>query len=260
VSAAATVGAELRKAVTLPAAAVAGAVTVLGCVGVSALNARHVADALAAGRTDLVGYTSPVEAVFSAAPLGTVGAVVLGVTAVSSEYAATGAEAGGGRQIGATLVATPRRPVLLAAKALVVVLLVLGAAAVALPASIAVAQAVVGGPVAADAVLARSLGAALYWVLSALMAMAVAVLARSGTVPLLVLIVNSSAVSVSVLLAELTPLAFWLPDHAGMSLFAGRLFVAADRALDPVTGALVMAAWTAALLAVAAVAFVRRDA
>jgi ABC-2 type transport system permease protein len=260
VSVSGVLGAELRKTATLPAAAVAAAVTAVGCVGVSALNAVHVRDALAAGRSDLVGYTSPVDVVFSAAPIGTVGAIVLGVTAVSSEYAVTGAEAGGGRQIGTTLAATPRRPAVLAAKALVVALLVLAAAAVALPASAAVAHAVVGGPVAPDDLLARSLGAALYWLLTALMALAVAVLTRSGVVPLVVLIVNSSVVSVSVLLAKLTPVAFWLPDAAGMRLFTGRLFVAADRALDPVTGGLVMAAWTAVLLAVATAVFVRRDA
>jgi hypothetical protein len=257
---AATVAAELRKTATLPATAVAAAVAVLGCVGISWLNAVHVRDALAAGRPDLVGYASPAEAVFSAVPLGTVGAIVLGVTAISSEYAVNGADAGGGRQILATLTATPRRLPLLAGKALVVVLLVAATAAVAIPLSLVLAHAVMGGPAPEDGLLARSAGTWLYWALTALMAMAVTVLTRSGVVPLIVLITNSSLVSVSVLLAQLTPLAFWLPDLAGIGLFSGDLFVAPDQVLDPLTGALVMASWTGALLAVAGAALVRRDA
>ncbi|WP_214401508.1 ABC transporter permease [Pseudonocardia lacus] len=254
-----TVLAELRKSATLPATAVAAGIAVLGCAGIALLNAVHVRDAPAAGRADLVGYTAPAEAVFSAAPLGAVGAVVLGVTAVSSEYAINSPGAGGGRQVLATLTAIPRRPELLVAKALVVALLVAATAAVALPVSLAIVHAV-AGPVAADGLLARSVGAGIYWMLTALMAMAVTVFARGGVLPLIVLITNSSLVSVSVLLAKVTPLAFWLPDLAGMRLFAGDLVVGADRALDAPTGGLVMAAWTAALLAAAAAVLVRRDA
>jgi ABC-2 type transport system permease protein len=256
----ATTAAELRKVATLPATAVAAAVSVLGCAGISALNAVHVRDALAAGQPDLVAYTSPVEAVFSAVPLGTVGAVVLGVSAISSEYAVNSPDAGGGRQVLATLTATPRRLHLLAGKALVVVLLVAATAAVAIPVSLALAVAVTGGPTPTAGLLARSAGTALYWVLTALMAMAVTVLTRNGVVPLVVLITNSSLVSASFLLAKLTPLAFWLPDLAGARLFAGELFAATEEALDPLTGALVMVAWTVALLGVAAAAFTRRDA
>jgi hypothetical protein len=256
----ATAAAELRKAVTQPATAVAAAVSVVGCAGISALNAVYVRDALAGGRPDLVGYTSPVEVVFSAVPIGTVGAIVLGVSVISSEYAVNSPDAGGGRQVLATLTATPRRLHLLAGKALVVALLVAATAAVAIPVSLAVAQAVTGGPVPVDGLLGRSAGTGLYWLLTALMAMAVTVLARNGVVPLIVLITNCSVVSVSVLLAKLTPLAFWLPDLAGIGLFSGELFVEPERLLDPLTGALVMAAWTAALLGVAAAALVRRDA
>lgn len=256
----ATTAAELRKTAALPATAVAAAVAVLGCAGISALNARYVRDALASGRPDLVGYTTPVEAVFSTVPIGTVGAIVLGVSVISSEYAVNSPDAGGGRQILATLTATPRRLHLLAGKALVVALLVAVTAAVAIAVSLAVARVVTGSSVAMDGLLARSAGTGLYWLLTALMAMAVTVLARNGIVPLIVLITNCSVVSVSVLLAKLTPLAFWLPDVAGIGLFAGELFVAPERLLDPLTGALVMAAWTAVLLGVAAAALVRRDA
>ena len=259
-----TVAAELRKTVTLPATSAALAVAALGSIAITALNAVGVRNALADGHPELVAYTSPVEAVFSAVPLGTVGAVILGVIVMSSEYTANSSDAGGGRQITATLTATPRPLAVLGAKAVAVVLLVAATAAVTVPASLALADAVIGdaapAPDRLGDTIARSLGVGLYWALTALIALAITVLTRSGIVPLIVLIANSSLVSVSLLLTNLTPLARYLPDLAGIRLFERDEFIALDDALDPVTGALVMAAWAAGLLAVAAVVFNRRDA
>jgi ABC-2 type transport system permease protein len=251
---------ELRKTVTLPATFVAVAVAGLGSFGITLLNAVGVRNAVQAGRADLVAYTSPVEAVFSAAPLGTVGAVILGVVAVSSEYRINRSEVGGGRQIAATLTAIPRRVVVLVAKIFSVVLLVLGLAAVTLPVCLVVAHSVVGtaGPEGLADTIARSVGVALYWVFMALMALAVTVVTRSGIIPLIVFIANSSLVSVSLLLSYLTPLARYLPDLAGVRLFA-RDF-AFEEALAPLPGGLVMAAWAVGLLVVSTVVFTRRDA
>ncbi|MFC3999186.1 ABC transporter permease [Nocardiopsis sediminis] len=257
------VAAELRKAATLPATLVAIAVAALGSLAITLLNSVNVRAAIDSGRLDTVAYTSPVEAVFAAVPMGTVGAVILGVVVISSEYTANSPDAGGGRQITATLTATPRRLTLLAAKACTAVLLVLATAAVALPACLAVAQSVIGEAGASDGlgdVVARSAGAALYWALTALMALAVTVLTRSGIVPLIVLIANSSLVSVSFLLTRLTDLAYALPDLAGMGLFAGDTRAGADGALDPLTGGVAMAAWAFGLLAVSALVLTRRDA
>ena len=91
-----------------------------------------------------------------------------------------------------------------------------------------------------------------------LIAFAITVVTRSGIVPLIVLIVNSSLVSVSLLLTRLTPLAHWLPDLAGRRLFGGVSTV--EGGLDAVPGGLVMSAWTLALLLVAGFVFARRDA
>ncbi|GGM87232.1 hypothetical protein ACFFX1_05895 [Dactylosporangium sucinum] len=74
------------------------------------------------------------------------------------------------------------------------------------------------------------------------------------------LIANSSLVSVSYLLSRVTALARFLPDLAGIRLFARESFAAFDDALDPLIGGLIMAAWTLGLLAVSAVVFTRRDA
>ncbi|WP_067971941.1 hypothetical protein [Nocardiopsis trehalosi] len=258
------VAAELRKTATLPAASAAFALGVLGTVAITLINAFGVRDALESGRTDTVAFTSAAETVFSAAPLGTVGAVVLGVVAFGSEYTTTSDGAGGGRQVTATLTAVPRRAAVLAAKAIAVVLLVGAMVAVALPVSLASAHAVIGeaAPGAEDAVgvASRMLGAGLYWALTALIALAVTVLSRNGVIPLIVLIVNGSLVSVSFLLTRVTPLARFLPDLAGMRLFARADLIAVEDALPPVTGGLVMAAWAVGLLAVAAAVLLRRDA
>jgi len=265
-----TVAAEWRKAVTLPATAVAMAVAVIGSVAITLVNSVTVRGALASGRPELVAYTSAPEAFFAAVPLGTVGAVVIGVVVVGSEYTVNSSDSGGGRQITTTLTAAPRRLPVLAAKALVAVGLVAVTAGVAVPASLALAHAVVGGAGAnagaaivagatatADTVV-RAVGAAVYWALTALTALAVTVVTRNGIVPMTVLIVNNSLVSLSLLLSYVTPLARYLPDLAGIRLFA-REHVAFGDALAPLAGGLVMAAWTFGLLAVAAGVLHRRD-
>jgi ABC-type transport system involved in multi-copper enzyme maturation permease subunit len=104
----------------------------------------------------------------------------------------------------------------------------------------------------------RIAGAIAFWVLSALIALAVTVVTRSGVIPLVVLIVNSSMVSVSFLLTKVTPLAKYLPDVAGAQSFTTRY--PADDMLSPAAGALVMAGWTALLLVAAGWIFARRDA
>lgn len=104
----------------------------------------------------------------------------------------------------------------------------------------------------------RMLGAALYWVLTGLMALATTVFTRSGVIPLIILIMNNSLVSFLFLLTRVTDLANWLPDMAGRSLFGGEYIV--DGAPGPVAGAITMAVWTAGLLVIAALVFRWRDA
>ncbi|MEE6281748.1 ABC transporter permease [Georgenia sunbinii] len=255
-----TLAAELRKAVSLPAVWAGLAVALLGSTALTLLNAVTTRSAIDAGALHRVADTSPVETAFAAMPLGTVGAVIVGVVVVSSEYVTS--DDGGGRQIAATLAAVPRRAVVLAAKALTVAVLVLAVAAATIPVTVAVAVGIIGEggveTVTVAEAATRGLGGALYWSLTGLIACAITVLTRSGTVPLLVLVVNSSLVSVSLLLTNVTELAHWLPDMAGRRLFGGDFTV--DGGLDAVPGGLVMAGWTMALLVAAAVVFRRRDA
>lgn len=254
--------AELRKTVTLPANRLAVLGTLVGSAAITLLNAVGTRAAIDSGAQQSRAFLSAFETGYAAVPLGTVGAVVIGVVAISSEYTANSTDAGGGRQITATLAASPHRLRLLVAKALTVMLLVAVTAAVTIPVCVTLAGLVIGAmpgePVGLDEAVARSSGAALYWMLTGLLALAITVLTRSGIIPLVVLVTNSSLVSVSLLLTNVTPLAHWLPDMAGRRLFGGLSTV--EGGLDVVPGALVMVAWTIGLLAVAGVAFSRRDA
>lgn len=255
---------ELSKTATLPGVWAGMAVAVIGSVALTILNAVTVRSAVTSGRPELVADTSPFETAFAMMPLGTVGAVVIGVIAMSSEYTAVRTDAGGGRQIATTLTALPGRLRLLTAKALSVFVLVATIAVVAVPLSVLVARVIIGDAatelVTVGDAARRWAGGALYWVLMGLLAFAITVLARSGIIPLIVLIANSSVVSFSLLLTNLTPIAHWLPDMAGRNLFGFPADSVVAGGLDPVPGALVMAGWTLALLLVAGVVFRRRDA
>lgn len=255
--------AELHKAATLPAVWAGIAVALLGSLGITLLNALTTRSAIAGGRAhELVADTSTFETAYAAVPLGTVGAVVIGVVLMSSEYVAASPEAGGGRQLTTTLSALPQRLTVLAAKAVTVAALVTATAAVTIPACVALARGILGDggheTVTGQEALLRSGGAALYWALTGLIALAITALARSGIIPLVVLVTNSALVSISLLLTNITPLAHWLPDMAGRRLFGGIDTV--DGGLDALPGGLVMGAWTVALLTVAGIVFARRDA
>lgn len=254
--------AELRKVVTLPSVWAGLAVTVLGTAAVTVLNSGYARSSIEKGDVWDESLLSPFSVGYSGMPLGAVGAIVLGVMVIGSEYSSNSTDAGGGRQITATLTAMPGRLRLLLAKTLSVLVLVALSALAAIPLSTAVAAALLGDDavetVSLETALAWSGGAALYWALTGVMALAITALARSVIIPLIVLIMNGSLVSVSLLLTNLTPLAYWLPDAAGQRLF-GELSMMED-ALEPVLGGLVMGAWAVLLLGVAAAVFVRRDA
>ncbi len=186
---------------------------------------------------------------------GLVGVVVLAVAAAGSEYSADTAlmsgHVTGSRQVVTSLLAVPGRGRLLAAKAVVVAAATLGLAVVAVPLTMLVTR----GGLHRD-LLGRYAGVSLYWVLMGLLALAVTALARGVVVPMVALLANMTLVSVTFLLTRLTTLAYYLPDMAGAHMFADNgLF----EQFGPLTGGLVMAAWTAGLLVVAGLAFDRRD-
>lgn len=238
--------AEVYKLLTLPSARIALALVVLLPAGIVTLNARspHWSGGVDTGFTELgVGAA--------------VGAIVLGVVAVSSEYTTEGEESAATRQITTALTAVPVRLVALTAKLAAVGVLALAVAAAAAAVTFTAVHLIRGEP--APAVTAgRLLGVLVHVLCTAWLALAVTVLTRNGVVPMAVMIANVSVVSVTYLLSKATDLALCFPDLAGPHMFLRDMATGAHFA--PLTAGLVMAAWVAAVLAPAAVMFCRRDA
>lgn len=188
------------------------------------------------------------------------GAAVLGVLAVTGEYA-TGS-------IRATLTATPQRVTVLAAKTIVVAATAtaVGVAAAFLAffvASRVLASRDVSVALSDPGALRAVIGAGLYLALVAVLALALGVLLRSS--------VAAISVVVAVLLvlpgiATALPGAWqsatvpYLPAEAGQAIIGRTRFAPAGAdLLAPWTGFAVLCAYTALALAAAAVALTRRD-
>lgn len=233
-----TIAAERIKLRGLPAILA----TAIGTVAAGAA----LAAALAASAPSNVGA---VQVVAQVIPFVQVGTILLGVLTVASEYA--------GRQIATTLIATPDRPVLLAAKTIAY-----------LVTSAATSFATVGAGLAAAWIILtvrgihppedidgwHVLGAAVYLVLIGMLALAVTTLLRSLIPPLVTML--TLVLIISPLLSGYTEHARWLPDQAGSLLYQP----GADTLLTPATGTLVLLTWIAAAALSATLAFVRRDA
>ncbi|TCC07832.1 ABC transporter permease [Kribbella soli] len=238
--------AELTKLTSLPGVWIAVAIGLVLPAGVTVLNASNSRSVPSA------------DTGFRELAIGVVAAIVIGVVAISSEYLAEGEESGGSRQITTSLTAVPSRSRFLLAKTAAVAgtvgLLALISSAITLTATDLTSADVSIG----TSDLPRVLGIAAYWIFSALLAAGITLVTRSGIIPLSVLIVNISVVSVSFLLTKVTRLAYYFPDLAGTHLFLRDSDGPVD--LTPVAGGLVMGLWVAVIAGIGAAAFVRRDA
>ena len=187
------------------------------------------------------------------------GAIILGVAAIGSEYTAEGEESAGSRQITTTLTAIPSRVRLLLAKVIAVAIATAVLATVAITLVFTTVHLLLGpdAPALDGDTFVRAGGAVIYWVLMALLGFGLTVLTRNGIIPMAVLVANSSAVTVTYLLAQSIPAANYLPDLAGMRMFTT---VSTSVEIAPLTGGLVMATWVVALLIAAGAVFTRRDA
>ncbi|WP_328477794.1 hypothetical protein OHA21_25420 [Actinoplanes sp. NBC_00393] len=246
------VRAELRKLLSLRTAWVGLVLGLLAAPALVVINAPATRRAIADG---IVGDVSDIG--FQNLGIGVLGAMILGVVTVSSEYTATGEDTPGARQLIATLTAAPRRTRLIAAKAAALSLVVALQGALTAVATLALTQQMHGTAVPAPEPV-RVLAAVFYWTLIALLAYAITLIARNGIITLTLLIVNSAVVSFSYLLTKVTPLAAYLPDIVGAHMFLRSIDVPVR--ITPVTAALVMTAWVAGLLAIAGYLFQRRDA
>ncbi len=245
------VRAELRKLLSLPSAWVGLVSGLLAAPLLLLLNAGTVRAELTAGGSD------PTDLLLQNLGIGLIGAMILGVVVMSSEYTASGTDEPGARQLTATLTATPGRVRLLTAKAAVLVLIVTAQGMLTTLATVLVSRLVHGDALPLPSP-GRLTGALLFWVLSALLAFALTIVTRRGIIPLILLIVNSTVVSVSYLLTKIIPAAAYLPDIVGAHMFLRGIDAPVD--IGPVTAGLTMAAWVAVLLTGAAAIFVRRDA
>lgn len=237
--------AELSKLATLPFVWLALAAGLIVPTGIAVITSATTAPSADTG--------------FSELAIGVLGAIILGTAAIGSEYTAEGEESASSRQITTTLTAVPSRVRLLLAKITAVIIATGILAVLAITLVLTTVHLLLGpdAPPLSRDTLARAVGAVIYWVLMALLGFGLTVLTRNGIVPMAVLVANSSAVTVTYLLAQSIPAANYLPDLAGMRMFT-TIRTSVD--IDPLTGGLVMTAWVLALLAGAGAAFIRRDA
>ena len=236
---------ELSKLASLPFAWLAFAAGLFVPIGIAII-------------TSLTSTPGP-DTGFSELAIGVLGAIILGVAVIGSEYTTEGEESAGGRQITTSLTAIPSRIRLLLAKIGAVTIATALLAAIAITGVFATTILLLGAeaPVLDGDAFVRMGGAAIYWVLMALLGFGLTVLTRNGIIPMAILVANSSAVAVTFLLAQSIPAANYLPDLAGLRMFTT---ISTSVEIDPVAGGLVMTAWVVALLAAAGTVFTRRDA
>jgi len=169
-----------------------------------------------------------------------------------------GSEYGGGKQIRTTLLATPQRLRVFLMKTLLLAGTVASVAFLTMWGTLVITHA--AGETGVDpwglnpAIWANLGGVTIAWTLTALIAFAVGVLARTAILPLIVVV--PLVIGVGDFLAGFWAGAKYLPVAAGAALYSDP---ATGIHLDPLTGGLIQAAWAVLLLTAAAVAFVRRD-
>lgn len=169
-----------------------------------------------------------------------------------------GSEYGVGRQIRTTLLATPQRMRVFGVKALLLAITVAGIGFLTMAGTIVITHA--AGSTRVDLwALTPSIwgnigGVTLAWTLTAIFAFAIGTLARTAILPLIV--ITPLVIGIGDFLGGLWDGAKFLPVAAGAALYSDP---AAGDHLDPVIGGLVQAAWALILLAIAGVAFTRRD-
>ncbi|GIP50647.1 hypothetical protein J53TS2_42380 [Paenibacillus sp. J53TS2] len=186
--------------------------------------------------------------------LGVQGVIILGVLAVSSEYSIESSESGGGQQITTSLTVVSSRLHLLLAKAGAVIVVSILLCILAIMTTISATYLVLGEYTPAFE-WSKLFGVVCYWVFTALLAFGITVLTKNGTIPLAVLIINTSFVSFSFLLSKVTKLALYLPDRVGIEMF----MLTGDQFLSPFMGGLAMFAWVVVLFITATIVFNRRD-
>lgn len=241
--------AELSKLLSLPGIWLALLIGACAPAIIAALDSIAQKEEIIAGVS-----TRLLEVGYIGLALGVQGVIILGVFAVSSEYLTESSEAGGGQQITTSLTVVSSRLHFLLAKAGAVTVISMVLSVVAIVTTLSATHLVLG-EYTPPFEGAKLLGVVCYWIFTALLAFGITVITKNGTIPLAVLIINTSFVSFSFLLSKVTKLALYLPDRVGIEMF----MFTSDRFITPFKGGLVMFAWVAVLFIAAVVVFQRRD-
>lgn len=239
--------AELSKLISLPSvwlAFAAGLIVPNVIAVISLLNGSNAAD---------------MDTGFAELSVGVLGAIVLGGIAIGSEYVTEGEESAGGRQITISLIAIPSRIRLLMAKIGAMAIITAILAIFAIVSVFTTIYFINGSEIWTfhEGMLSRMVGVVVYWVLMALFTFGLTALTRNAIIPIGVMVINSSAVTVTFLLTRMTPLATYLPDMAGQKMYM--LGTDTGMELTPIAGGAVMGAWVFVLLIIAGFTFLRRD-
>lgn len=247
--------AEFSKLLSLPAIWIAFAAGILVAPVIAAIRSFQELSEITKGIQSAVEF--PIG--FEELGFGVAGVIIVGVVAISSEYFTESEESGGGRQITASLTANPSRIRFLISKATAVATVSAILAIIAITLTMVVIRIILveHAPALGITAFPRHLGVVCYWVLTALMALGITLLTRHAALPLAILILNNSVMTVTYLLTRVTPLANYLPDMAGIRMF--HEIKDAGSTLTPLGGGAVMAAWVTALWILGAIAFCRRD-
>ncbi|RUS43291.1 ABC transporter permease [Cohnella sp. AR92] len=247
--------AELSKLLSLPAIWIAVAVGILVAPAIAVIRSFQELFEIEKSVQTAVEY--PIG--FEELGFGVMGVIIVGVIAISSEYFTESEESGGGRQLTTSLTANPSRIRFLMSKASAVATVSAILAIIAIALTLVAVRIILAehAPELGIADISRFIGVVCYWVLTALMAFGITILTRHAALPMAVLLLNTSVVSVTYLLTRVTPLANYLPDMAGIRMFVE--IKDAGSPLTPIWGGVVMAAWVTALLSIGTVTFCRRD-
>ncbi|GAB3154824.1 hypothetical protein GCM10027161_59600 [Microbispora hainanensis] len=203
-----------------------------------------------AGLQGSTGTRSAVDIGLASIGYAQAGFVVLGVLTACSEHV--------GGQIRTTLTAMPRRALQFTAKHLALAMVVFPAAAITAASGVVLTAGVLGdtaAPVTSGRVAGALGGVTAYLALTSLISAAVGALVRRTLAAVVVLL--GYFFIAGPLLRDHTAVAKYLPDGAGFAMW----FPAADdaSAVTPAQGALLLTAWTVALIVFVLIGYRRWD-
>lgn len=243
---------EATKLFTARATWIIALVTILGTWPMAWMNSASTADLPA--DSELLFSSTPIPPEYQGVEMAGFGYVLIVVLAALW----AGSEYGSGKQIRTTLLATPTRLRVFAAKTVLMATLTAMIAFLTMTGTLMITHAT--GDTAVDpwtlspAIWANIGGVTLAWTMTALIAFAVGMLARTMILPLILMV--PLVIGLGDFLAGFWEGAKFLPATAGAAMYSDP---ASGGYLDPVLGGLVQAVWATVLLIAAAVAFIRRD-